>query len=307
MCLYGCPYRSVYNAAHTFDALRLAGRIDYRGGIYVERLTEAGDSVTIDFHERGRPAATGRLTASRVLVACGASSSTRLMLSSTGHPTRVRRMHDSQYFVIPMLTPRAARVRVATQGNTLAQIFLELDGGHVSEYALHLQIYGYNDIMLAALAKRLPLPAAGLERVARPALGRLVVIQGFLHSADSPGLTIDYGGDRVHIVGDDVARGRACVSRLVRRLAVHARALGMAPIPGLVHVGRPGKSNHLGGSLRMRREPGELETDVLGRIPRWERVHVVDASIFPSVPATTVTLSVMANAHRIATAAAKLS
>jgi hypothetical protein len=30
------------------------------------------------------------------------------------------------------------------------------------------------------------------------------------------------------------------------------------------------------------------------------RVHLVDASVLPSVPATTITLGVMANAHRIA-------
>jgi choline dehydrogenase-like flavoprotein len=306
MCLYGCPYGSIYNAAHTFDSLRRAGKIDYRGGIYVDHLTEVGDSVTIDFHERGRDAAKGQIAASRVFVACGATSSTRLMLSSMGRAHCVRRMHDSQYFVVPMLTRHVAPVSIATQGNTLAQVFLELEGGHVCEHALHLQLYGYNDIMLAALGKRLPLPKTMLERLSRPVLGRLVVIQGFLHSADSPGLTIAYGGDRVHVVGDDVHAGTASVNRLVRRLAAHARMLGMAPIPGLVHVGRPGKSNHLGGSLPMRRDPGELETDVLGRVPACQRVHVVDAAVFPSLPATTVTLSVMANAHRIATAARAL-
>ena len=56
----------------------------------------------------------------------------------------------------------------------------------------------------------------------------------------------------------------------------------------------------------MRRKPGELEADVLGRPSAWERVHLVDSSVFPSVPATTVTFSAMANAHRIATIAAKL-
>ena len=55
LCLYGCPYRSVYSAAHTLDALVSTGKVDYRGGIYVDRLTQAGDSVTIDFHERRRP------------------------------------------------------------------------------------------------------------------------------------------------------------------------------------------------------------------------------------------------------------
>jgi choline dehydrogenase-like flavoprotein len=306
LCMYGCPYGSIYNAAHTFDALRLSGRIDYRGGIYVDRLTEADGSVVIDFHERRRPAATGQLTASRVFVACGAISSTRLMLGSMRSAPLLRRMQDSQYFAIPMLTRHAAPVSVATQGNTLAQVFLELDDAHLCEHPIHLQVYGYNDIMLSALSRRIPLRAETLERIARVLLGRLIVIQGFLHSADSPGLTIGYDDDGLRVTGDDTSAGSMRVGKLVRRLALHGRLLGMVPLPGLVHVGRPGKSNHLGGSLPMRREPGELETDTLGRVNRWSRVHVVDAAIFPSVPATTVTLSVMANAHRIATAGATL-
>ena len=39
--------------------------------------------------------------------------------------------------------------------------------------------------------------------------------------------------------------------------------------------------------------------DLLGRLSGWQRVHAVDATVFPSLPATTITLSVMANAHRI--------
>jgi choline dehydrogenase-like flavoprotein len=306
MCLYGCPYGSVYNAAHTLDALVRAGRVDYRGGVYVDRLTEAGDSVVIDFHERRRPAETGRLTASRVFVACGAISSTRLMLESMGRAQLTRRLRDSLYFMIPMVTSRAAPVSAATQGNTLAQVFVELEDPRISEHTVHLQIYGYNDIMLSALAKRLPLGPARLERVLRPVLERLVFIQGFLHSADSPGLTFACDAGGVRVVGDEMAAGAARVRRLVRRLAIKGRLLGMAPVPGLLHLEHPGKSNHMGGSLPMRRDPGELETDVLGRVPNWSRVHVVDASTFPSFPATTVTISIMANAHRIAAGAAKL-
>jgi hypothetical protein len=205
-----------------------------------------------------------------------------------------------------MLTPRAAPVSVKTQGNTLAQMFVELQDAHISEHTMHLQIYGYNDLMLSALTQRLPLGPARLERMLQPLLGRLVVIQGYLHSAESPGLTLHRDADRMRVVGDSGAVGAARVRMLVRRLAEKGRLLGMFPIPRLVQTGRPGKSNHVGGSLPMRHEPGELETDTLGRPPNWSRVHVVDASIFPSVPATTVTISVMANAHRIATAAARI-
>jgi choline dehydrogenase-like flavoprotein len=43
-----------------------------------------------------------------------------------------------------------------------------------------------------------------------------------------------------------------------------------------------------------------VESDVLGRVAPWRSIHLVDASVFPTVPATTFTLSIMANAHRIA-------
>jgi hypothetical protein len=42
---------------------------------------------------------------------------------------------------------------------------------------------------------------------------------------------------------------------------------------------------------------------ILGRPNHWLRIHVVDGSVLPSVPATTFALVQMANADRIATAA----
>lgn len=57
----------------------------------------------------------------------------------------------------------------------------------------------------------------------------------------------------------------------------------------------------------MRAHPGELEADLLGRVSGLERIHAVDSTILPSIPGTTITLGVMANAHRIGAAAASLS
>ena len=56
----------------------------------------------------------------------------------------------------------------------------------------------------------------------------------------------------------------------------------------------------------MSEKPTGFQTDKLGRVPAMDRVHIVDASVFPTIPATTITLSVMANAHRIATEATEL-
>jgi choline dehydrogenase-like flavoprotein len=52
--------------------------------------------------------------------------------------------------------------------------------------------------------------------------------------------------------------------------------------------------------------PTGFQTDTLGRPAGLQRVHLVDASVLPAVPATTITLSVMANAHRIASKASHI-
>ena len=58
-----------------------------------------------------------------------------------------------------------------------------------------------------------------------------------------------------------------------------------------------GNETRLGCTLRI---PAN-QSDALGRPMGRSRVHVVDASSLPSIPATTITFSVMANAHRIGT------
>jgi choline dehydrogenase-like flavoprotein len=67
----------------------------------------------------------------------------------------------------------------------------------------------------------------------------------------------------------------------------------------LLKIGKPGRGFHSGGSFPMSRTPAPLETDIQGRPPGLTRVHAIDSSVLPSIAATTITLTVMANAYRI--------
>ena len=92
------------------------------------------------------------------------------------------------------------------------------------------------------------------------------------------------------------------IGRVLSKLRRHRRDLGLLPVSPFMRVTAPGRGFHSGGTFPMRDTPGELESDLLGRPHGLRRVHVVDATVLPSVPATTITLSVMANAHRIGSA-----
>jgi choline dehydrogenase-like flavoprotein len=61
------------------------------------------------------------------------------------------------------------------------------------------------------------------------------------------------------------------------------------------------KSYHFGATFPHTSDPKTvIGSDRVGRIGDWRNIHLVDAAVFPNVPATTFTFTIMANAHRIA-------
>ena len=87
---------------------------------------------------------------------------------------------------------------------------------------------------------------------------------------------------------------------LIRAMVKVAPALDLWPVVPMLSISEGAKSYHFGGSFPHGVSRSAAGTDVLGRLAAWDRIHLVDASVFPDVPATTFTLTIMANAHRIA-------
>jgi choline dehydrogenase-like flavoprotein len=304
LCMNGCPYGLIYDAAATLEELRREG-LRYVPGVIADRLVEEPGKVTVI----GRKLAGGqpvRFESERVYVACGAVGTTRLLLASLEAFERAVPMKDSQYFLLPLLRFRGVPAPRREALHTLAQVFLELRDPAVAPRNVHLQVYGYSDLFEALFARLL----GPLARGARPALdallARMLVIQGYLHSDLSPSISVSLrrSGDvpTLRLEARENALTRPTLRRVVRRLLRRAgdlRALALAP---MLQVSPPGRGFHSGGSFPMRAAPGEFESDLLGRPRGFTRVHAVDATVFPTIPSTTITYSVMANAHRIASA-----
>ena len=87
---------------------------------------------------------------------------------------------------------------------------------------------------------------------------------------------------------------------MTRKLLRNRSLLRAVPLSPMLRPGDAGRGFHAGGTLPMSARPGPFQTDVWGRPHGLRRVHVVDSSVFPSINASTITLTVMANAHRIA-------
>ena len=70
--------------------------------------------------------------------------------------------------------------------------------------------------------------------------------------------------------------------------------------PGMSHVRPMGASVHYAGTLPMTREPAPWTTDENCHSRDFKNVYLVDGSTFPFLPAKNLTLTLMANAVRVA-------
>lgn len=300
LCLRGCPRRLIYNSAISIEQFLHHPNFSYVGNYVLEDLREQRGQVLLRGIRDGRPA---ELAAARVYLACGVLGSARIMLASMNAFGQQLRIKDSQYFLAPMLRFAGTPDVQGEALHTLSQVFMEMDGRATGAMPAHLQFYGYNDMYLEMLQNRLgPLFRLG-GAMMDGFLSRLLVIQGYLHSDDSSEIFVvlqrGASGNELSLVAATNPQARVIVSRILRKLSANRRRLGGQVLSPLMQFGKPGEGSHIGGLFPMRDCPGEFEADKLGRVRGFSRVHIVDASVLPSIPATTITLPVMANAHRI--------
>ena len=303
LCLRGCPRDLIFSTRGALDDLR-AGGASYQSRILVRAVEETPNGVIV----RGttRDGATLSIEGQRVFLAAGVVSTTEIMLRSLGWRDRAVEIMDSQYFVVPVARASGAGDVRAERLHTLSQIFLELNDASVSPHTMHMQLYSYNDMIGAALDAKLgPLSRSGLGTML---LGRLMALQGYLHSDQSGRIAARLSGagdGRMSLTGSMSDRARAGVSLLIGKLLRLAPRSGLLPLPPLAEIPAPGRGFHSGGSFPMARDPRMGQCDIWGRPHGYSRVHLADASTFPSIPTPTITFSAMANAWRIGAAATR--
>ena len=306
LCMTGCPYGLIYSAAQTFDVLRSANRITHHNGLLALKVSEEANLAMLVTKE----ISTGRIQrfeADRIYIACGAMGTTRLVANSLGLFDADLSMLESRQFILPMLSLHPTEDPRRKLDFTLNQfnMIIAPNGGSVDISQLHF--YTFNPAFISGLPPALRTSAAELLQV--QLLRRLSVAFGYLPSWNSPRLRIRVGSPskalrlpEFHITSETapIEQGRMLRSILLR-LTQSARLLDLYPVAPMMKLSAGGKSYHWGGSFpHMSKSSSIYSSDRLGRVGLWDRIHLIDASVFPSVPAMTFGLTIMANAHRIA-------
>jgi len=308
MCMYGCPYGVLYSGQSTLSRLLGHESFHYISDFVARSVEQQNMKVLVHGVDHlGVPREP--VMGSRVILCAGVPATTNIMLRTLRMYKRPVRIKTSELRFIPMLSFLSAGTIEHEAQSATCQAYWLLQDKKLCSHSIHFSLYGYNRLYLAALKNTfgkmypaLALPSAFLVR-------RLFFAFCFLHSDVSSELHAELRDDAAETlyisgipsyIADDIFR------KARRRLAKLSTATGLLPFPLYSGAKQPGEGNHLGGTFPMSKSPGVAECDIAGRFHGLERVHIADASCFPSITATTITMSVMANAHRIACHAATL-
>jgi choline dehydrogenase-like flavoprotein len=305
-CMYGCPYRAIFTAEYVLERLKSNPLLIHHVGRIAVSFEEHASGVDVRMR-RLDDGARETVSCERLFIACGAATSLRLVADGQKLFDRIFYLKDTQVFSIPLLLRRRCTPSRIPKANALGQLLIVLNEPDLCDELIHLQIFGFSPFVTDILRARW---GSFLIRDAllQPFANQLMIVLGYLPSQLSgkiavkikPSSPSDVGLAPASFSGEINPGTRSAVLRIGRKLNAHWRELGAWPALPLIEVPVPGTSNHLAACLPMRNKPELGETDRWGRPFGLRRVFVVDGASFSDLPAEHLTLTIMANAMRVA-------
>lgn len=281
----------LYTARRTLDELCAGGGVEYLGGQELIAYRELPEYVELDLRH-SESGAVRTLRARHLLIGCGAMQTARLVLLNKQAVGRSLPFIDHPPTLVPLFIPRMFGAALPAHSYPVQLVAsVDVDGARDM-----ISFYYPGGMLWSDLLADIPLPMNAALKILPNLLGGMLVAQIWETSRPLPEnrLSLDPSGS---IRIDYPARFP--YARLKSLLAA-LRPLGAYSLPQLARMAPPGWGFHHAACLPMRHNPDPFETHVDGRLWDSMRVRVIDGSVLPSLPAKNHSLTLMANAARIA-------
>ena len=302
LCFYGCPYNLIYNSEFTVQQLKKHKNFHYINNFVVNKIKELNDKVMLSVKNiKTRKESTFKCD--RVFLACGVLPTARIMLNSMNEYNHELLIKDSQHFMLPCLRYEGAEDVTKEKLFTLSQLYIEIFDKKLDKNSIHMQVYTYNDLYDVEMEKKFGFLFRAFKAPFKAIMGRTIVIQGYVHSNSSPQMAakLDKNSNALIVKKIEKKSVEILIKKITKNILKNKKYFRMIPLIPMLEISKTGGGNHYGATFPMRKNPKKFESDLLGRPFGYKRTHIVDASVLPSIPTQTITLTTMANAHKIAT------
>lgn len=297
-CLFGCERRSLYSATEDLAVLRGFDNFHYTN-LQVEELHRDSGQ----WHVRGKDPRFGNvrvISAHQIYLAAGTIASTRLALNALKLDKPVPLLScPTAAFLLWLPAFLGARRDEAFGYGQLA--FVQAMREDVNVLGSTFSTVG---LPMTEFARHLPLRRRYAVDLLRALMSSCVVGNLFLPGHLSNNTAQRSANGRLHITGAHREDVPDILEQAAQRLRKAYAALGAYMLPKSFTPGKPGGDIHYAGTLPMKAQPQRGETSAAGELVGLDGVYVVDGASLPSLSEKSHTLTIMANADRIARGAA---
>lgn len=300
-CLWGCSRRSLYTATEDLQRLRRDfPNFFYESGFIVEamRRKEVGWQIC-----SSKAGASGRMefVGEKILLAAGTLATTRLALCTLQFAAPVRVLSSpTAAFLLWLPTLLGTKQR---DGFGLGQLSFSL-GLNTGDTAFG-STFATTGIPVTEFARHLPFGRRHSIDILRNLLSSCLAGNVFLSGHLSETVARLDSNGRLLIEGGYAKEVPELMAEVAKKLRRAYWRMGSILLPMSFTLGQPGGDIHYAGTLPMRQLPRPGETDRCGELQGLENVYVVDGASLPVLPEKSHTLTIMANADRIAREIAK--
>ncbi len=296
--------KSIYRPRYTLDDLAKQPNFQCTAGVLATGFDETADGVVLRAIRPDAGAAPVEFAARKLVLCAGALNSARLVLAARGQAGVRVPLLCNPYTYMPCLQVRRLGQPAREARHSMAQ----LAGMYAPEDApnelVSLQLYSYRSLLNFKLVKELPLhPWAGLQ-VVRLLMNSLMIVG--VHHADAPSadnwLTVRPGAAAWPLELNYQPTAELLAQRSRREIAVLRELLVLGCVGGArLRPGHASSIHYAGTVPHLPAGPADRHgLDDTGRLLGSRSVYVADSAGWRYLPAKGLTLTIMANARRIA-------
>nr|WP_189684593.1 FAD-dependent oxidoreductase [Pseudomonas sp. SWRI92] len=290
-CLWGCHNQALYSASQELQRLKQYPGFQHVQDFLVDDLLNQDGAWTITDQRSAR-----RFGGTRLLLAAGTLASTRIALKRLNHLAPIPLLSSPTAAFLLWLPKMLGTPRASAFG--LGQLSFAL--ALTSSATAFGSTFSTTGLPMSEFVSRIPLGKRYSIELLKNLLSACVVGNIFLPGQLSNNTAILRPDGWLSINGDVHPELPALMKVAEAKLRRIYRKMGALLMPMSFTVGRPGADIHYAGTLPMHSAPRIGQTDCLGEVAGLRGVHIVDGACLPSLTEKSHTLTLMANADRIA-------
>lgn len=300
-CMSGCVYGAIYTSGDDLKKLVKEGKVEYRPGIEVVKLVEIGESIKIIAKNKSNNNLEESMIVNKVFMGAGVINSTRIVMESKNYFENKVTLKTTSSFVVPILKFKRTEIQWP-ETNTMPSVFIEIKNQKLGDHWMHCQISSPNELVLNKMKINFKNIRSYFSRLKKYFLGYFIVAHCNIHS--NYGVSYNFfmsHNKKLCFSKNDSRNASLAIKSALYELKKIFNKINYFPLTMIAKSSINNISYHQGCTMPMKFLPtNDMDTDILGRPKGFKNLHIIDSSIFPSLPATSIGVVAMVNAYRIA-------